>query len=322
LQKTREQQIKNHEDTPIRLIYSSRTHAQLKQIIRELRRTVYHPTTIVLGARDHYCIRKECQNLKGNQLNVACGRARKAKDSKLQCSYYFNFNKNFPKIRDKQFTRISDIEELRSQGELNNFCPYYYSMKVKNEVDLIILPYTYLLDLKIALELELKLTKCAIIFDEAHNIESAAEDGYSCEVSTFSLETAIEEVDALYELLKVQSTKSNKDSKETNDFRTSPSDIPLIKRPIQAFLQHFRSIFEEEEERKPQQQKFQPIIKEGREIFNMITEYTKFTEDDLDSLQMKYRSGLNIGNVDEYLAMTLKALTDLMTSSSYLAVDM
>jgi regulator of telomere elongation helicase 1 len=41
------------EYTNAKIIYSSRTHSQLKQAIRELKSTVYLPKMTVLGSRDH-----------------------------------------------------------------------------------------------------------------------------------------------------------------------------------------------------------------------------------------------------------------------------
>lgn len=39
-----------------RIIYTSRTHSQLSQTIKELRNTAYAPKMCVLGSRDQLCI--------------------------------------------------------------------------------------------------------------------------------------------------------------------------------------------------------------------------------------------------------------------------
>lgn len=41
---------------PIRIIYTSRTHAQLKQVIQELKKTGFDLKISILGSRDQTCI--------------------------------------------------------------------------------------------------------------------------------------------------------------------------------------------------------------------------------------------------------------------------
>jgi Rad3-related DNA helicase len=55
-----------------KIIYSSRTHSQLSQVVNELKNTVYSPRTAVLGSRDHLCINEELESVKGEQRNKAC----------------------------------------------------------------------------------------------------------------------------------------------------------------------------------------------------------------------------------------------------------
>ena len=42
-----------------RIYYASRTHSQLAQVVRELKRTSYRPVMAVLGSREQYCIHKQ-----------------------------------------------------------------------------------------------------------------------------------------------------------------------------------------------------------------------------------------------------------------------
>merc|ERR1711938_450752 len=37
------------------VVYASRTHAQLSQAVKALRRTIYRPRTAVVGSREHLC---------------------------------------------------------------------------------------------------------------------------------------------------------------------------------------------------------------------------------------------------------------------------
>jgi hypothetical protein len=44
------------EAPPNKIIYTSRTHSQLSQTIKELRQTAYGAKAVLLGSRDQYCI--------------------------------------------------------------------------------------------------------------------------------------------------------------------------------------------------------------------------------------------------------------------------
>ena len=52
---------------PPLIIYTSRTHSQLSQVVKELKRTAYSKTKVcVLGSRDQLCIESEVQKLESN----------------------------------------------------------------------------------------------------------------------------------------------------------------------------------------------------------------------------------------------------------------
>lgn len=51
--------VMNHymkSEKKISIIYMSRTHTQLKQVINELKKLSYRPKTTIVGSRDHFCI--------------------------------------------------------------------------------------------------------------------------------------------------------------------------------------------------------------------------------------------------------------------------
>lgn len=48
----------------IQIFYTSRTHSQLKQVINELKKLSYSPTTAILGSRDQLCINEAFSELK------------------------------------------------------------------------------------------------------------------------------------------------------------------------------------------------------------------------------------------------------------------
>jgi len=91
-----------------KIFYASRTHSQLKQLVSELKKTVYRPVTAVLGSRDQLCVNSKLGGCSGTEKNNRC--------SKLvlegKC-------KHFNTLRSKKITameiysqKILDIEEL------------------------------------------------------------------------------------------------------------------------------------------------------------------------------------------------------------------
>lgn len=55
-----------------RIIYSSRTHSQLKQVVQELKSTAFRPSVAVLGSREHLCVDEKISQLRGTRQNLAC----------------------------------------------------------------------------------------------------------------------------------------------------------------------------------------------------------------------------------------------------------
>ena len=55
-----------------RIIYSSRTHSQLKQVVQELKNTAYRPKVAVLGSREHLCVDEKVSKLRGTRQNLGC----------------------------------------------------------------------------------------------------------------------------------------------------------------------------------------------------------------------------------------------------------
>ena len=54
-----------------RVYYATRTHSQIQQVVRELKRTAYRPAMVVLGSRDHYCIHPSVRK-RGRNINDEC----------------------------------------------------------------------------------------------------------------------------------------------------------------------------------------------------------------------------------------------------------
>lgn len=70
-------------DAVPRIIYSSRTHSQLKQVVQELKNTAYSPSVAVLGSREHLCVEPKISQMRGTRQNLACRTVTKNKRYEL-----------------------------------------------------------------------------------------------------------------------------------------------------------------------------------------------------------------------------------------------
>ena len=71
--------------------------------------------------------------------------------------------KNNPSFNE---TGIMDIEDLVRKGTANKCCPYYMAKELKNDADIVFMPYNYLLDplARKANNIELDVTIATTIF--------------------------------------------------------------------------------------------------------------------------------------------------------------
>ncbi|XP_034551917.1 regulator of telomere elongation helicase 1 isoform X2 [Notolabrus celidotus] len=191
-------------DVP-KIIYASRTHSQLAQVINELKNTSYRPKVCVLGSREQLCINQEVMRQESNHVKVHMCRA---KVSTRSCTFYNNVEE---KSTDKELTNsILDVEDLVKFGNKQRVCPYYLSRTLKQQADVIFMPYNYLLDPKSRRAHNIELKGAVVIFDEAHNVEKTCEESTSFDLTPYDVASAIAAVDRL--LSEQASSVSNTDS--------------------------------------------------------------------------------------------------------------
>uniref|UniRef100_A0AAX7VKW7 Regulator of telomere elongation helicase 1 homolog n=1 Tax=Astatotilapia calliptera TaxID=8154 RepID=A0AAX7VKW7_ASTCA len=175
-------------DVP-KIIYATRTHSQLTQVINELKNTSYSPKVCVMGSREQLCINQDVMCQKSNHVKV---------------SYK-------EKSTDRDFvSSILDVEDLVQFGNKQRVCPYYLSRSLKQEADVIFMPYNYLLDPKSRKALSIDLNGAVVIFDEAHNVEKTCEESTSFDLTPYDVASAINAVDRL--LVEQSKEISHRDS--------------------------------------------------------------------------------------------------------------
>eukprot|EP01134_Creolimax_fragrantissima_P006495 CFRG6495T1 len=178
-----------------KIIYSSRTHSQLTQVINELKNTAYRPKISILASREQLCIHPQVSKAESNaQRTYQCG----ALVSTRSCSYY---NKVEEIINTPELTaQPMDIEDLVKFGHSSGACPYYINKKMYDSAEITFMPYNYVIDSKIRNHLKINLDNSVVIIDEGHNINSVCESTSSFDLSAADLAGCIQELGDCFEM--------------------------------------------------------------------------------------------------------------------------
>lgn len=179
------------------IIYASRTHSQLSQVVRELRNTRYRPKHAVLGSREQMCVHPKVKTATNTaaDINHECNRL--GKDRK--CRYRTNLEGFRPPSNETGATfdtqPVLDMEDLVSMGKSSSVCPFYYTRSLVEDAELILLPYNYLFDkdTRESTLAEVAWDNAIVIFDEAHNLESFASESASFDLSSVDIAGCIME---------------------------------------------------------------------------------------------------------------------------------
>ncbi|KAM6403059.1 Fanconi anemia group J protein [Rhynochetos jubatus] len=180
-----------------KIFFGTRTHKQISQITRELKRTAYSsvPMTI-LSSRDYTCIHPVVSS-SGSNRNEMCVELLEGKHGK-SCSYYHGVHKLSEHHAQQSLHRMYqawDIEDLVSLAKKLRACAYFAARELMVGADIVFCPYNYLLDPQIRESMEINLKGQVVILDEAHNIEDCARESMSYSVTESQLRAAREELD-------------------------------------------------------------------------------------------------------------------------------
>lgn len=207
-----------------KVIYASRTHSQLNQAMRELKRTAYaNMRAVVLGSRDQMCIHPDVMREQGNSNKVnMC----KLKVHARTCSFQLRVEskKDHPDFRGPS---IMDIEDLVKVGQKLKMCPYYASKELVNSADITFMPYNYLLDPKARKANKIELNNTIVILDEAHNIEKICEESASVQIRSSDVAMAIEDVTHIMKIFASGESQDMGGGDEAKDFTLD--DLTLLK---------------------------------------------------------------------------------------------
>ncbi|XP_064395441.1 regulator of telomere elongation helicase 1-like isoform X2 [Halichondria panicea] len=176
-----------------KIIYASRTHSQLSQVVQELKNTIYRPKVAIIGSREQLCINSEVAKKESNAEKVHLCRA---KVKAHACFYYNNTDVKRLRVEDP----VMDIEDLVMAGTKQRMCPYYLARELKSQADIVFMPYNYILDIKTRQMHGVDLQGTIVILDEAHNIERVCEDSASFDLTSHDLAQCISDIGHILDL--------------------------------------------------------------------------------------------------------------------------
>lgn len=189
-----------------KIIYCSRTHSQLNQVIDELKKTKFFTDTKIdtvlnfatsTASRNYLCINKTIRNNTGLVINDACNDLITSVDG---CPY-FNKHKDSAfsdHLKSMASKKILDIEDILKSGSSAQCCPYFSSRYLVPSASLVLSPYNTILDKQAREAYGIDLSNNILIFDEAHNIVDFVKQMNSVQIrsSTENLKLVAECIDS------------------------------------------------------------------------------------------------------------------------------
>ncbi len=201
---TLEQQQQQRRRRVPTIIYASRTHSQLSQVVKELRNTRYRPKHAVLGSREQMCVnpkvKKPDGSSKASDINHNCSitiRDHKCKFKNNVESFQAPQNESSSQGAWNNTQPVMDMEDLVTMGKTHKVCPFYYTRGQVENAELILVPYNYLFDResrKTTLA-DVPWDNAVVIFDEAHNLESFASESASFDLTSKDIAGCMMEID-------------------------------------------------------------------------------------------------------------------------------
>lgn len=182
------------------VIYATRTHSQVNQVVRELKLLDPSTEATTLASRQHLCVHPKIKELKGNAQKNACANVvleRKCLP-KLELDGRMKPGLDAENAAPSARGEVQDIEDLVRAGAKGP-CPFYMARARCSNSEIILMPYNYLLDDSVRRGLDIDWADAIVVVDEAHNLESSASDSMSYTLTAGKLAKAVDEANTAYE---------------------------------------------------------------------------------------------------------------------------
>ena len=212
------------------IYYTSRTHAQLSNVIQELQKTCYRPRNAIISSREQLCVNELIKGYHGHTLNMKCQFAQKNN----QCRYFKgknNLNLTWSAYDGKT------VEELKEIAKKSKFCPFFFERDKSIHSDIIFLPYNYIFDPSIKKRMKIPMKNAILIIDEAHNIQEVCNDAVSKDFDTNMIDEVLSDLKNLKIFLEenqINGTYMNEGlkGKSSKHLSLEPINIEQVKNEI------------------------------------------------------------------------------------------
>jgi regulator of telomere elongation helicase 1 len=163
------------------VVYSSRTHSQLANVIKELKKTPFRPTVSHIAARSYLCLDDRVRKSDPSQQSRKCLDLRQHK----KCP--FGNDDSVTRLSEAFLESMFDLDEFVEKCRAEGVCPYMCAQANSSRSELILTPYTYIIDPRVRSNLPSGLFRNnVLIFDEAHNFPEQCCDYFTASASFHS----------------------------------------------------------------------------------------------------------------------------------------
>ena len=249
----------------IKVMYCSRTHSQLSNVIKELQKTKFRPTVTHIASRSKLCLLEGVRNKSPGVQARLCYDLRQKK----RCPYYHEdrITSSSPKLLQE----CRDLPQFIEEAKRLQVCPYICAQMNSKKADLILSPYTYIVDPNVRNRLPIEIfMNTILVFDEAHNFPDQCSDNLSTNLPFHSVEIAAKTMKNLHHSQIMTAIKGNKS--------LDLSSLSSVSTLIASFDRAIRDMQQEDSEIKEMlnlpkskyQDSFYAIQKDTSFLFNLL----------------------------------------------------
>ncbi|OHT02808.1 helicase [Tritrichomonas foetus] len=215
----------------VKVIYTSRTHTQLSNVVKELKKTIFRPSVTHIASRSHLCLHEAVVGKSPGVQARLCYDLRKKK----MCIY--SNEDRITSSSPKLLNECLDLKEFIDECKKINVCPYLCAQMNSSKADLVLAPYTYIVDPNVRQHLPREMfLNTVLIFDEAHNFPDQCSENLSANLPFQTMINLTKTLSRL-QFTQVNSAIRGRQSLDLSSLSSVSSLVTSLNRHIQDLLE-------------------------------------------------------------------------------------